>query len=110
MENLSKGLNWLKLTHRGAVSGQIRTGNKEIMGTYQLHPLTRKPTFEEETHFYWMSGSQFREAIKFYPQLKKAHHSCGPGHTYESICEVLGKDSGAVDIFLSLEEWEEALK
>ena len=74
LENFSENLNWLKLTHERA----LNVGEKETLATYKLKPLDRKPIFTNETHFYWMSGSQFTEAIRCYPQLKKAHHSCGP--------------------------------
>ena len=103
LQNLSGDLDWLKLTHDGA----LNVGDKESRGTYKLKPVKKRPTFTDETHFYWMSGSQFVEALRHYPRLKEAHHACGPGHTYEKICEILG-DSSQVDIFLSFEEWEKA--
>ena len=101
LESLLGPVNWLKLTHKGALDVK----DKETLATYELQPTAQKPNLLGSTHFYWMSGSQFKEAIKCYPQLKNAHHSCGPGHTYESISRVLD-----VNIFLSLEEWEEAVK
>ena len=93
----------MKLTHEEA----SHRGDKEALGTYRLKPLREKPTLTDETHFYWTSGSQFMEALKHNPHIKKAHHSCGPGHTYDKIREIL---SGPVDIFLSPEEWKRAFQ
>ncbi len=95
-------VHWLKLTHKGAMD----IGDKETYATYNLKSAKNTPTLSDETHFYWMSGSQFLEALRHYPHLKKAHHACGPGHTYKKIRSMLG-DSAHVDIFLSRENWEE---
>ena len=106
LENFSDKLDWLKLTHTKALHGQGRL-SKEVLGTYQLKPRPHKHSLSHKTHFYWMSGSQFAEAIQYYPEIKKAYHACGPGHTYERVREILG-DSSHIDIFLSIEEWEQA--
>lgn len=104
LEHLSgQKIDWLKLTHTEA----LHTGSLESLGTYKLKVKADKPQLTGQNHFYWMSGSQFQEAIKHYPELKKAYHACGPGHTYEKVCEILG-DPSRVDIFLSVEDWKQA--
>ena len=95
---------WLRLTHEAAARGK-----NEALGTYRLVPRREQPDLRGKSHLYWMSGSSFERAVRLYPELKNAHHACGPGKTYDLLQEILGP-AGSVTIFLSYEAWLEHIK
>ena len=37
------------------------------------------------SHFYWMSISSFKEALKRFPSIENAEHSCGLGKTFDEL-------------------------
>jgi len=103
LEDLFGPLKWTKLSHTEGHQGQIKSLGK-ILGTYKLIPLKTLPDLQNKTHFYWTSGSSFLLALKAYPEIKKAHHFCGPGNTYEIISKEV-----PVTIFPKYEQWKEAI-
>jgi hydroxymethylbilane synthase len=74
---------WMRLTHRGAVTGP------DTLATYEV--IRHVPdTLPSHSHFFWTSGSEFRSAIERWPGLRDAWHGSGPGSTARAITEVLG--------------------
>ncbi len=100
---------WCKWTHEDGEESR----DMNLVKTYRLTSKKQKPQLSEDTeHFFWMSGSSFREAVKTYPWLKNKTHWSGPGHTYESLKkQILAlKGFGAVHIALNFEEWQKKWK
>ena len=112
-----KNLNWLKLTHAGA--GQAHESGSSLMAscaTYRLIPKASVPDLRGRTHFYWMSGTAFDQALKLYPEIKDAVHASGPGRTHEHLVRALKAISGRDEasrkplIYLNVEAFRDALK
>lgn len=96
---------WTKITHKGAQK-ETTTPSMKTLSTYEIIPLETTPDIKGKTHFYWMSGSSFLLALKNHPWIKEAHHSCGPGNTYETISQVV-----SATVFPGYEHWKkEVLK
>lgn len=98
-----------KLTH--AESPEIAPMSN--LATYKLVPKASASAiasqFEGKTHFFWMSGSTFDEAVKHQPWVRNANHACGPGHTYTHLRKTLGADA-KIEIHLGYEAWKRSLK
>jgi hydroxymethylbilane synthase len=94
---------WCRLTHKDAPQDE----RLPSVATYEIiwQPLDLKTT--DENIFFWRSSSQFVEALKSYPRLKNQFHACGPGRTYQIICETLGH-SEKVFIFLNEDHWRQS--
>lgn len=92
---LGREIHWTKLSHKDAPGEKI--------STYELVPKDELPEMANKTHFYWMSGSQFNLALDKNPDLKTAHHACGPGSTHSIISKVIPTER--LEIYLSYEEW-----
>ena len=102
VERLTGGaLAWTKVSHDAS----------DGIATYRLAARTeRAPNFRDKTHFFWMSGSAFREALRRDPTLaRRGHHACGPGKTAAVVATELGCDAlgepGRFAICLSAEAW-----
>lgn len=96
---LNRQVNWTKLTHdEGFESTRMKN-----LATYKLVPKKNPPSLEGKTHFYWMSGSAFEQALKIYPGIKKGYHACGPGNTYEILKRHLEPEK--IKICLSHGQW-----
>lgn len=96
---------WCKWTHEG---GEENAG-MDLIKTYQLISKEKKPQLIDQTeHFFWMSGSSFREAVKHYPWLVDKTHWSGPGLTHEALSRQIAeyKGSGTAHIALSFEKWQ----
>ena len=95
---------WTKLTHKEG----FQNPEMKVVYTYQLVPVAPKPDLKLDlkgiTHFFWSSGSGFDYLVAFFPEIKKAWHFCGPGHSYEHIKKCLGSDE-QLRICLSYEDW-----
>lgn len=107
LENLVGDLQWCKWTHKEGTSDRAH-----VMKTYELIPRATQPVLSEKIqHFYWMSGSSFKEALKSYKWLLNKTHWCGPGSTAETIASELKKHSasGALHIALNFEEWQKKM-
>lgn len=98
---------WCKWTHDGGEENKERTAIK----TYKLTPKKAPPLISEKTeHFFWMSGSSFREALRHYPWLVNKKNWSGPGLTSEALAKEIKthKGSGSVHIALSFEQWQKS--
>ena len=106
---LSKNKKWVKLTHNMTQKNYFKSHkdpqNARIIPTYELKPVNMNEDLNEKTHFYWMSGSAFKLALKNYPKIINANHSCGPGNTLKTIKKYINKNN--INVFLS---YEDALK
>ena len=89
-------LTWLRLTHDG-VPGL------DTLATYTVDaPLPA--ALDVRTHFYWTSGTVFRQALMRYPAIAGGWHASGPGRTADAIRETLG-DGARASIWLDYHQW-----
>lgn len=96
---------WCKWTHEGGEENDLMP----LIKTYRLLPKAQQPVLSPETeHYFWMSGSSFREAVKSYPWLVDKNHWSGPGLTVEALRrEIQSRNgTGTVRIALSFEQWQ----
>jgi len=92
----ARTLTWLRLTHDG-VPGP------GTLATYAVDaPLP--PDLTSRTHFYWTSGTAFREAITRDSAIAGRWHASGPGRTADVIRETLGTSARA-SIWLDYDQW-----
>ena len=97
-------LRWYKLSH----SAGAESADKNLIATYELEPENTELNLAGKKSFFWSSGSLFLHLVKKYPEIVKARHACGPGHTYETLKKFLqetGADASQLEIYLSEEEW-----
>ncbi len=83
--SLKSDLKWAKWTHDRSVEPH----GKQVFATYRLVEKAEVPDLSSYKDFYWMSGTQFLRAIQVHPELLRANHYCGPGHTFTMISKVL---------------------
>lgn len=106
---LTNNKKWVKLTHNLVPKNLLKFHNNpknaRVISTYKLIPTNRFENLNEKSHFYWMSGSAFKLALKKYPKIKNAKHSCGPGNTLLTLKKYIKEKN--INIFLS---YEDALK
>lgn len=93
-------IRWMKLTHDRAEAEQ----GLPRLATYRLVSTGVPPDLTGYTHFFWTSGSRFREAVERQPELLGRWHACGPGNTWKLIRDRLGSES-RLDVWLSHEDW-----
>lgn len=105
-EIAGRRLEWTKLTH---ATGEGAIGSGEVLATYELFSADDVPDLSDRTHFYWASGSQFREAIRRFPWIAQGVHSCGPGHTYRQIRAALG-NAAKIHVRLSRADWQKEVR
>jgi len=101
-----KTIDWLKLTH----AASAEAAGARALATYRLRPLAaaESPDLSARSHFYWMSGSAFERALELNPDIKAAHHACGPGLTYTHLRNRLGSDA-VIGVYLSPEDWRRSV-
>ena len=102
-----KNRRWCKWTHSEGEENKERVAIK----TYKLTPKKTPPLITQKTeHFFWMSGSSFREALSHYPWLVNKKNWSGPGLTSEALLkEIKNRNgSGSVHIALSFEQWQKS--
>ncbi len=100
-----KNRQWCKWTHEGGEENDLMP----LIKTYRLLPKAQQPVLSPDTkHYFWMSGSSFREALKSYPWLVDKTHWSGPGLTAEALRHEIKtrKGTGTVRIALSFEQWQ----
>ncbi len=85
---LAPDLKWAKWTHK---EGYFQTQELTV-STYQLKAKNPWIPLKAYSEFYWTSGSQFLLAISRQPEILKAEHYCGAGHTYTIIKDMLNKN------------------
>lgn len=88
---------WVRLTHREGVTGA------GALVTYEVSNVLPE-SLPACSHFFWMSGSQFRRALERWPALREAWHGSGPGSTARAIGDVLGP-TGRHGIWLDYDHW-----
>jgi len=92
-----RAVSWRRLTHRAAAT------EPDALATYEV--IERLPDdLSKRTHFFWTSGSLFREAIARWPELRDRWHGSGPGRTWRTLRETLG-DSPNIRVWLEYEDW-----
>lgn len=91
-------LTWRRLTHRTAAEA-----DPAAIGTYEID-RTLPADLDERTHFYWMSGGEFLEALERFPIIRDRWHASGPGRTHRTISETLGS-SPRIGVWLDYEAW-----
>jgi len=100
---------WGKWTHEDGED----FANGQTLRTYRLVPKSSPPKLDESAqHFFWSSGSSFREALKHYPWLINKTHWSGPGHTHDIILNEIRTrgGNGGAHIALGNEQWQKTLK
>jgi hydroxymethylbilane synthase len=101
--------NWCKWTHADGEGSETMP----LIKSYRLKPKTQQPQLSEATeHYFWMSGSSFREALKKFPWLVHKTHWSGPGHTAEALRSEIQKRQGhgSAHIAFSFEEWQKLMR
>ena len=94
-----KKVNWFLISHIDSNSK-----DKKLLATYKLVPKTDIEDLSAYSHFYWMSISSFKEALKRFPSIKNAEHSCGLGKTFDELNELYPNE---IKPFLNYEDWLE---
>lgn len=108
VQALCSHLHWAKWSHTQAPFAETQVQ----ASSYQLVPQVVQQDITSFKEFFWMSGSQFDEAIKQQPTLLQRKHFCGPGHTFTHIQKVLHKN-GIVDsltVLPSYRYWQYLVK
>ena len=94
---------WLKLSHDDGFDTPLA----ERFATYRLSRVRPTLNVHNHSHFFWQSGSQFREYLREYPALARAWHGCGPGNTLRIIRDAIG--TANVRAFLSAQQFRTEL-
>jgi hydroxymethylbilane synthase len=92
-----RSVSWVRLTHD-------RARTPDALATY--HVDTPLPdALPERSHFFWTSGDLFARAIERWPAIREGWHASGPGHTRDTIRNVLGA-SDRIGVWLDRASWE----
>jgi len=94
---------WLKLSHTEGFWTPLAT----LVATYRTRRRKALAPVAQYSHFYWSSGTQLRDYLREFPQLRDSWHGCGPGNTYRIARELLGPER--VRPFLSAEQFRTEL-
>jgi hydroxymethylbilane synthase len=94
---------WVKLSHELGFDTPLASR----IATYRLQPKNLPEPVHNHTHFFWRSGSQFREYLRAFPGLAQAWHGSGPGNTLRIVQGALG--SARVKAFLSAQQFRAEL-
>lgn len=92
-----KTIGWRRLTH-------TKSSDPDAVPTYVVEN-DLPDDIGMRTHFFWTSGSQFREALAREPGLRSAWHASGPGRTARAIRETLTSHE-RVSIWLDYDQWQ----
>ncbi len=98
-ESILKKVNWFLVSHIASESK-----DKKLIATYELVPEKDIEDLSKYSHFYWMSISSFKEALKRFPSIKNAEHSCGLGKTFDELNKLY---PNKIKPFLNYEDWLE---
>ncbi len=97
-----KKVNWFLVSHEDS-----DPKDKKLLATYKLVPKKDIGDLTRYSHFYWMSISSFREALKRFPSIEYAEHSCGLGKTFDELNKLY---PNKIKPFLNYEDWLEKVK
>lgn len=102
-------LKWGRLSH-----SQARPeANRVSFATYDLElelvSQNIKSNNSLKSAFIWTSPQEFEVALKKFPELESQSHICGPGRTYQALCERLGSDKNVYIEILGLTVESESL-
>ena len=98
-ESFLKEVKWFLVSH---IDSQSK--DKKLIATYKLVPEKDIEDLSKYSHFYWMSISSFQEALKRFPSIEKAEHSCGLGKTFDELNKLY---PNKIKPFLNYEDWLE---
>jgi len=101
-ESFGKQVKWFLVSHDASLSK-----DKMLLATYRLEPKKETEDLSKYSHFYWMSISSFKEALKRFPSIQNAEHSCGLGKTFEELNDIY---PNKIKAFLNFEDWLEKVK
>lgn len=91
-------IEWLRLTHEAAAAGDAHA-----RATYVVdEPLP--DDLPARTHLFWTSGTQFRQAIDRWPELRDRWHGSGPGRTCRTLTDTLGA-TDRIGVWLDYDDW-----
>ena len=102
---LGRSPKWLKLSHTRGVKPE----GWGFLPTYKLVSRQQVPDLSNKKYFFWMSASQFFEALRHFPEIREKSHACGPGHTFQILKEELG-NHGQLEVYLSYEHWKKTMR
>ena len=97
--SLLEEVNWFLVSHTDSESK-----DKKLIATYKLVPEKEIEDLSKYSHFYWMSISSFKEALKRFPSIENAEHSCGLGKTFDELNKLY---PNKIKPFLNYEDWLE---
>ena len=98
-DSFLKKVNWFLVSHIDSESK-----DKKLIATYKLVPEKDIEDLSNYSHFYWMSISSFKEALKRFPSIENAEHSCGLGKTFDELNKLY---PNKIKPFLNYEDWLE---
>ena len=98
-ESFLKEVEWFLVSHIDSQSN-----DKKLIATYKLVPEKDIEDLSKYSHFYWMSISSFNEALKRFPSIENAEHSCGLGKTFDELNKLY---PNKIKPFLNYEDWLE---
>jgi len=98
-DSFLKKVNWFLVSHIDSESK-----DKKLIATYKLVPEKDIEDLSKYSHFYWMSISSFKEALKRFPSIENAEHSCGLGKTFDELDKLY---PNKIKPFLNYEDWLE---
>ena len=91
-----RDVTWRRLTHS-------TSSDPDAFATYAVRTML-PDDLGDRTHFFWTSGSLFREAVSRHPAILGAWHASGPGRTSRIIRETID-DAKHVSIWLDYDQW-----
>jgi len=92
-------VDWFLVSHIDSESK-----DKKLIATYKLVPEKDVEDLSKYSHFYWMSISSFKEALKRFPSIENAEHSCGLGKTFDELNKLYPNE---IKPFINYEDWLE---
>jgi hydroxymethylbilane synthase len=93
-------VDWQRLTHG-------MSGDEAATATYDVH-YELPADLTSRTHFFWTSGSVFRQALARHPTIRMGWHASGPGRTAHAVGEAL-RPTDRASIWLDYDTWLESI-
>jgi len=97
--SLLNEVDWFLVSHIDSESK-----DKKLIATYKLVSEKDIEDLSKYSHFYWMSISSFKEALKRFPSIENAEHSCGLGKTFDELNKLY---PNKIKPFINYEDWLE---